>query len=374
MTDQSKMELFVDGTSFFPVLLSAIEGATKSIEINMFIWRDDEIGNRLAGALLDAMDRGVRVTISKDRYGVVLELAEEDQSSFFHKHPTLSERIKANTLRILYRHGRRIRAKTRNETLYRRFISHENLSLDADRFKADHSKYYVIDGKTLFLGGINVEDKENGVDREGREYQDYMVAIRGEEAVREALASRKEAPHTEREVYLGYNDNERREAFYMEALYLDLIERAERELHLTMAYFSPSKRFTDAILRADGRGVAVHILIPSRANFQSDSNRRAVKRLLKRSTGNIHVYLSPKMVHTKLLRSEKTITLGSTNITKKAFAQLSELNLFLKNQSSPFVLTLIEAMDENYALSTRIDRPGDIRYNPLMAFIEGFLV
>ncbi len=373
MTDQN-MSLFVDGKRFFPVLLDAISRAEKSIDINMFIWRDDDIGNTLARTLLDAMDRGVKVNISKDRYGVVLELAEETQASFFHKKTTLVERVKATVLRRLYRHGKKNRAKTRDEALYRRFISHENLSLDAKRFKADHSKYYVIDGKTLFLGGINVEDKENGVDREGREYQDYMVAIRGEDAVREALASLKEAPHTEREIYLGYNDNGRRNAFYMEALYLDLINRAERELHLTMAYFSPSKRFTDAILRADVRGVAVHILIPSRANFQSDSNRRAVKRLLKRSLGNIHVYLSPKMVHTKLLRSEKMITLGSTNITKKAFSQLSELNLFLKNQSSPFVLALTEAMDENYALSTRIDCPKDIRYNPFMAFIEGFLV
>ena len=43
-----------------------------------------------------------------------------------------------------------------------------------DTFKADHSKYYIIDD-TLILGGINIEDKENGSDRQGREYQDYMI-------------------------------------------------------------------------------------------------------------------------------------------------------------------------------------------------------
>ena len=66
------LELLVGGRRAFPEILGCIEKAKTSLEINMFIWRDDEIGNRMAQAVVDAADRGVQVYISADRYGVVL--------------------------------------------------------------------------------------------------------------------------------------------------------------------------------------------------------------------------------------------------------------------------------------------------------------
>jgi len=77
--------LLIDGKNAFPVILDAVENAEKSVEINMFIWRDDEIGNRLAQAVLKSADRGVKATISVDKYGSVLEHLEESRKSFFHK-------------------------------------------------------------------------------------------------------------------------------------------------------------------------------------------------------------------------------------------------------------------------------------------------
>ena len=58
----------------------------------MFIWREDEIGLKIAEELLKAADRGVSITIEKDRYGLLLEYAEESQRSFCHS-PDLLDRI-----------------------------------------------------------------------------------------------------------------------------------------------------------------------------------------------------------------------------------------------------------------------------------------
>jgi len=162
--------------------------------------------------------------------------------------------------------------------------------------------------------------------------------------------------------------------FEMEERYLDMIASAERELYITMAYFSPLKKFVRAILDAHRRGVRVCITIPSRANFQNDTNRRTVRRLLHESRGGIEVLLSPKMLHTKLIATEKQISLGSTNITKKAFGQLSELNLFVDSVESEFVSQLRSDMAENCRVSKRMCDPHDIKYNPIKAFVEGFLV
>ncbi|MBR5020740.1 MAG: hypothetical protein IKY17_03840, partial [Oscillospiraceae bacterium] len=64
------MTLLVNGQRAFPEIIRCIEEAASSVEINMFIWRDDRIGNRMAQAVLTAADRGAKVYISVDRYGV----------------------------------------------------------------------------------------------------------------------------------------------------------------------------------------------------------------------------------------------------------------------------------------------------------------
>ena len=72
--------LLVNGKAAFPEIIRCIEQAKASIEINMFIWRDDNLGNRMAEAVLAAANRGVKVFLSIDRYGVVLESAKRAKS------------------------------------------------------------------------------------------------------------------------------------------------------------------------------------------------------------------------------------------------------------------------------------------------------
>ena len=369
------MTLLVNGSRAFPEIIRCIEEAKTSLEINMFIWRDDRIGNRMAQAVLAAADRGVKASISVDRYGVVLEKCEECKRSFFHKEQTLTEKMKSRLLEIFYPENTQPGAVRDEATpLYRRIMAHPNITVSADVFKADHSKFYIIDDRILFLGGVNIEDKENGQDLSGRIYGDYMAKLEGAafvRAFREKLATGRNVLD---DVFFGLNLKEPVRRFEMEEMYLDLINGAKETLHITMAYFSPLEHFVEAILAAHRRGVNVTILIPQRANFQNDSNRRTICRLLKESQGGIRVWLSPKMLHTKLVMNEKTISFGSTNITKKAFNQLNELNLFVPNDDSEFA----KAMRESIAADIRIAQPvtshREVEYRPLMAWLEGFMV
>ena len=373
--EKETITLLVNGQNAFPEIIQCIEGAKVSVDINMFIWRDDRIGNRMAEAVLAAADRGVKVFISIDRYGVVLEKCEESMKSFFHKKQSLSEQMKISVLKWMYpENSGSGTAQDVCSALYTRIINHPNIKISADIFKADHSKYYIIDDEILFLGGINIEDKENGCDLRGRVYGDYMVKLRGRtyiEAFREKLNTGR---NTLDEIFYGINLKKPARRFEMEQLYLNLINGAKTELHITMAYFSPIKRFTDAIVAAHQRGVRVTVLIPEQANFQNDSNRRTVRRLLKATDGQINVYLSPKMLHTKLMVTDTYRSLGSTNITKKAFAQLNELNLFVQKSDSGFDSALMKSICDDIQEARRVSRYQEIRYNPLVAFLEGFLV
>ena len=373
---QNGLTLLVDGKNAFPEILRCIENARKSLKINMFIWRDDEIGNRMAQAVLNAAERGVEVFVSADRYGVILEKSEECKMSFFHKRQSLAERLKIKALTTFYpMKGAPKRAKDERSPLYERLLSHPKITLETDVFKADHSKYYLIDGEILFVGGINIEDKENGRDMQGREYQDYMVKLVGKEYVAAFLAKAERGEDIAYGYFFGVNvKNGKTRRFEMEALYLNVIDRAREELHITMAYFSPLRKFVRAIVRAQKRGVKVVVTIPQRANYQSDTNLKTARKLMKATGDGITLYLSPKMVHTKLVANDEWLSVGSTNITKKAFAQLSELNLFVKNENGAFQNALHKSMRENYALCRKISTYKEIKYNKTKAFIEGFLV
>ncbi len=371
MTDE-RCTLLVDGREAFPAILEAIDGTRDSLYINMFIWRDDEIGNRMAAAVLAAAERGVHVHLSVDRYGAVLEKAEECRRSFFHKRQSAIERLKARVLARLYRAENALPwQKDEESDLYRAILAHPLITLDCDRHKADHSKFYIMDGRVLFLGGVNIEDKENGADRAGRVYGDLMVRIEGEDAVA-AFLSRREGAPLEGDLLFPMN-LKARGRFEMEEHYLSLIDGASERLVIVMAYLSPLPRFLDAILRAHRRGVRVTVMIPERANFQSDTNRKTVARLLARSEGGIEVRLSPKMLHTKLLLTERAVSFGSTNITKKAFGQLDELNLTVPLTGSRFTEAVKAAIEHELSLAT-VATPKDLSYLRFRAFLEGFLV
>ena len=367
--------LLVDGKEAFPEILRCISAARRSIRINMFIWRDDAIGNCLAKALLEAAERGVNIAISVDRYGMVLELCEEGKASFFHRNPTWTERAKIRTLELFYpMKNAASRWSERQNPLLSALLSHPKVSIERDAFKADHSKYYVFDDEIVILGGINVEDKENGADRQGRTYQDYMIKITDAGEVGRFLARMDDGiPHPKGHIVANTKRTPTR-FFEAKAHYLSMLNEATSEITVTMAYFSPLRSFTDALVSAARCGVRVTVLIPEHANFQDDSNRKTVRRLLRQSHGAIRVLLCPKMVHTKLIANERRISFGSTNITKKAFRQLDELNWCVENRDTAFVRALLASVRENQALSREVTHPREITYRPWMAFLEGFLV
>ena len=368
--------LLVDGKKAFPEIISCIENAKRSVYINIFIWRDDEIGNRMGQAVLKAANNGASVCISVDRYGVVLEKSEESRKSFFHKKQTLTEKLKSKALAIGYpKNCPKGKIKDEETELYKSIMSHPNITVSKDVFKADHSKYYIIDDEILFVGGINIEDKENGNDIIGREYGDYMVKMAGRVYVDTFKAKLSRGEDLDNSYCFGVNSKKPNfPIFEMEQKYLDLINGAERKLHITMAYFSPLKKFTDAFISAYNRNVDVSIVIPISANYQDSTNKKTVKKLLKATNDGIRGYLSPRMLHTKLVASEKQISFGSTNITKKAFNQLSELNLFVNNIDCPFCNQMWASIEHDINEAEKISSYKNVRYNKLYSLVEGFLV
>ena len=76
----NKVTLLMDGPSTYKAMLKAIGAAKETINLETFIFDDDEIGREFADALMKKSAEGVRVNIIYDGFGCILT-----PKSFFDK-------------------------------------------------------------------------------------------------------------------------------------------------------------------------------------------------------------------------------------------------------------------------------------------------
>lgn len=94
---------------------------------------------------------------------------------------------------------------------------------------------------------------------------------------------------------------------------------------------------------------------------------------MKYCRNEIEVRLSPKMIHTKLIFNENSLMFGSCNITNRAFFQLGELDIELPNEDTPLINRFKESKEENWSLSQPVVDYRQIRYSPVIGWIESRL-
>src|SRR5260221_10056045 len=67
-TPNNGVKLVRGGKEYFDLLLKLIEQAKDTIHLQVYIYDDDETGNRVAGALKEAAKRKVKVYLMVDGY------------------------------------------------------------------------------------------------------------------------------------------------------------------------------------------------------------------------------------------------------------------------------------------------------------------
>lgn len=358
-----------DGNIAFPEIIKSINEAKKSIYINMFIWRDDAIGNDILLAVKNALERQVKVTIDKDLFGEVLEKSEENKQSMFHKKHTFFNILKAFIADISQDKPKPKGYKQNRNFILESIFRDKNLTLKTSKKKNDHSKFYLIDDEILIFGGINIEEKERSFDLEKMVYHDYMIKIEDKEIInlfKDRFYFNKEKTDGLYDFILNHNKTkEIRNNFF------ELIDNSKKELIITMAYlgdFKTIKKIKDAI----DRGVSVSILTSQKANLQDQVNKKSLYYLLKDNQPNIKVYLSNKMIHTKMLIADDITTIGSANMNKTAYDKLVELNLYTKDIK--IKEQLLKDREDEIKNAKLITNKEEIIYNKLRAFIESIAI
>jgi cardiolipin synthase len=324
------------GERAFPRILELISTARRSIEIRAFLWRDDEAGNTLATALLDAADRGVKVTIQKDRIAAVYEYTGGNKQSFFHKRVDPVRGFQAWFLGRVYRAPGSFKQKP--NPIAEAMLNHRNITVEHLRKRFDHSKLFIIDDDTLVLGSMGIGDNHRD------DWVDLMIELDGAEHVarlRERMAGGDEFDPSRGIDFLVHS----REAYRprtcpMLTHRLALIDGARESLTVEMAYLG-DRRYTQALARAVQRGCEVTLVTAWQADVLGNVNRATCDALL-RLTGaprNLTIVLLPRMVHSKVVVIDhRWVDIGSANFTPLSHGVYDEINLYA--DAAPFALAL----------------------------------
>jgi cardiolipin synthase len=358
------IELLSSGSEAYATILDRVRRARRSIDVRAFVWFDDEAGNRLGEALLEAAERGVRIRVLKDRIAAVYEYMGGTRQSFFHKRV---DRVRALQAWVLGRfYGAPGPMRQEHNRLASALLAHPNVSVEHHAKRFDHAKTFVFDDEHIVLGsmGIGNDHRQNWHDvmivLEGRAHVGRLERrLRGEvrfdpSRVVDFLVHRR-GVHASRACELAVDR-------------LALIDRAVRTLSVEMAYLGDA-RFTDAIVRAVGRGVKV-LLVTSRSDVLGYVNLATCEELLRRTRGaeNLRIVLTRCMTHSKIVAVDGAfVDVGSANFTRLSHGVYDEVNAYVADAA---FARRVEEMIASHADAgvACVDRVAG--HSPLLAWLE----
>jgi cardiolipin synthase len=365
----NKVQLLQDGPSTYQAMFAAIEAARDHINLETYILEDDEVGRRFAEALIAKQRAGVQVNLIRDSVGTL-----RTPAAFF-------DRLRDAGIAVLV------------------FNPVDPLTAKAgwDVNQRDHRKLLVVDGKTAFLGGINISSVYSGGSftqpsngQPGRQlpWRDTDLQIDGpvvaefqklfietwEKQKGPALAQRQYFPALARqgdEVVHAIAGAPDEPYSLIYATLISAIDSAEKEVLLTNAYFVPDPQLVVSMKGAVARGVDVKLLLPAVTDsaLVLHAGRSYYDELLR---GGIKIYERQNaLLHSKTALIDGVwSTVGSTNLDWRSFLHNQEVNAVVLGNA--FGQRMRAAFDADLAASTQITLERWEQRSPLQRMKEMF--
>lgn len=253
MAAANEVELLVDAQRFYPSLIAAIGRARKHVHVEFYIFRADQPSQDILGSLVAAARRGVEVRLLCDRFG-----SFRTGESFF------APLVEAGGSFAWFR--------TVNPFHNRWVFNLRN-----------HRKIQIIDGETVFVGGMNVGREYLGEDPAYGSWRDVQVRVTGGVAAvvqrafaddwfyatDEMLTAEKYYPvslapaHHVAQV-LSDGPDETEDPIQMSIV--GLLNSARERAWLTAGYFVPNEPLITAMKLCASRGVDTRLLISAKGD------------------------------------------------------------------------------------------------------------
>ena len=318
--------MYSDGKEFFDALLKSLNKAKKSINIEFYIFKNDDIGTKILDILEEKAKNGVEVRLLYDSVG--------------------SRLLNRNVLKKL----RAVGGKTGE--FFPSWLKLINLNMN---FR-NHRKIVVIDNKVAFVGGFNVGDEYLGKDKKFGYWRDTHIKFKGS-AVKDLnlrfladwrYATKEEVdlshileisdenigePNTGIQIVSsGPNLSDRYE---IKLAYLKMIQRAKKYLYIQSPYLIIDKSISDSLKLASASGVDVRIMIPGKGDhpFVYWANLVYAGDLLEYGV-KIYHYDRSAFLHAKtVVIDDEICSIGTANMDTRSFELNFEVNAFIYSET-----------------------------------------
>lgn len=316
------LDLMVDGQRFFPIYMNALRAAKTSIDLQTFIFDNDDFAVEMAD-LLKEKSQSISVRVLYDDLGSTTAWGREPETK-----PRPGFQAPEDMLAYLTQNS-----KVRARNMFNPWLI------------VDHAKLHVIDGHTAFMGGMNI----------GREYasewHDMMFKLEGPIVAELRTIYEKDWKHqawqshwlpfwrekqkpsavadtsaTGRLVPLRILETSSlQEQHQIYRASIAAIKASKQRVWIETPYFS-SDQIEDELKAAARRGVDVRLIVPTKNDSPTlgENNLTSAGRLIE---AGAKVYTYPGMTHLKLLIADGWVSAGSSNYDTLSLRINRELNV-----------------------------------------------
>ncbi len=139
--------------------------------------------------------------------------------------------------------------------------------------------------------------------------------------------------------------------FPIRSMYLEAINRAQRNIWMTHAYFIPDEGFVDSLVDAARRGVDVALLLPAKSNhIVADWISRGYFRRMLDAGVSIHRFRDA-MVHAKTATIDGSwTTIGTANVDRLSMSGNYEINVEIIDPGLAEALERVFTVDQSNSL------------------------
>ena len=322
-------ELYFGGGEVLAAMLDLIEKAEDYIVIDTFLIVNDRHGKIILDRLIKKQKEGVRVYVIADSLSNFLD----------------------NESGIEYLRKQNIQCTEFNP------IKMFGLLDPANLFYRDHSKYWIVDGRYLLIGGCNIIDTSlKSMNEYGN--TDIMVLINSPGVIKQLLETFiinwnsyssyfirmddffiADDYKTETDVILFNQDNPENNPV-IEFMISRLVKSAENEIWLIQPYTFIDKKILSYLRYLNKKNIKINVILSGSVNHEKYhyASFYGIKDLLEAGV-NVWIYEKESPLHCKaFIVDNKIFSVGSANFNKRSLELSNEVNLIFYDEKSFSIL------------------------------------
>lgn len=320
----SDVQLYLDGTEFFPAMIQDIESAEQSIHILMFGFTPGGWGDSFANLLIQKSDEGVEIRLIVDGQG---SKATGDNEAFFLRMAEGGIQIVVNDTLAIQATGE---LPNRDRNMRLNELGH-----------ADHRKMLVIDGRIGWVGGAGFEDHfyDGGwLDTYSRVEGDVVLQLQAVFCTSfhayagdlpDDLSPYFPEPDIAGDISVTVLQNFPTGFVPGTQASRDVMQQSISQLDVMNAYFTDAGMI-DRIVNASKRGVDVRIVTSQDSNV-FPAQYALMSQYQRLMDAGVEIWEVPGIVHAKVTVADDTVIIGSINYDAWALYRNLELALLIED-------------------------------------------